>query len=106
MPQFRLLALPALAALTLGACTTPTGQPLSRTEQGVLAGAAAGAVYGLQRDSDPRAKGKDILQGAVVGGIAGGVRNSSGRFCITTGRNVLLWCCTFGGCHSVLSRGA
>ncbi|ARJ69845.1 OmpA family protein [Paracoccus contaminans] len=70
----------ALAGIaTLGACVSPTGEPvqLSRAQQGVIGGAAIGALYGATRDSDGRAKGRDAIKGAIVGGAAGGLIGSA-----------------------------
>lgn len=78
----RLALLAATTAVTaLGACTTapmgtsPYGQPtqMSRTQQGAIAGAVLGGVYGATRDKDSRGRGQDALKGAIVGGIAGGL---------------------------------
>ena len=70
----------ALAGIaTLGACVSQTGQPvqLSRAQQGVIGGAAIGALYGATRDSDGRAKGRDAIKGAIVGGAAGGLNEAA-----------------------------
>ncbi len=70
------LMLATASAVALGACTTdpyaPT-QPMSKTQQGALAGAALGGIYGAVRDKDKNNKGSDILKGAIVGGVAGGL---------------------------------
>lgn len=78
------ITLMAAAAATLGlaACTDPNapygaattpGADMSRTQKGAIAGAVLGGIYGLQRDSDPRNKGKDVAEGAIVGALAGGL---------------------------------
>ena len=70
----------ALAGVTaLGACADQYGQPvqMSRAQQGVLAGAAAGAIYGATRDDDSRGRAGDALKGAIVGGAAGGLVGSA-----------------------------
>ena len=66
-------------AMALSACATdPYGQPtnMSRTQQGVLAGAATGAILGAVRDDDSNNRGRDIARGAIVGGAAGGLVGS------------------------------
>lgn len=66
----------ALAGVaTLSACATQTGEPvqLSRAQQGVIGGAALGALYGATRDSNSSGRGRDALKGAIVGGAAGGL---------------------------------
>lgn len=66
----------ALGVAALSACTTdPYGQPtqMSRTQQGALAGVAAGAIYGAVRDDDSSNRGRDIARGAVIGGATGGL---------------------------------
>lgn len=74
--------LAASGLMVLGACTDPsmtgtgatgTGTGMSKTQQGALAGAALGALYGVGRDSDSNNEGKDAARGAVVGAIAGAV---------------------------------
>jgi len=69
------LVLAAAGLVGLGACTDQYGTPtqMNRTQQGALIGAAAGAAYGLQRDSDSSNKGRDILRGAAVGAAVGGL---------------------------------
>lgn len=73
----RLASIVAVVAgvATLGACAAPNGQPveLNRAQQGVIGGAALGALYGATRDSDGRARGRDAIKGAIVGGAAGGL---------------------------------
>lgn len=75
---------PLLAAsvgvMALGACATDQyGQPtqLSRAQQGVIGGAAIGAIYGATRDSNSSGRGRDALKGAIVGGAAGGLVGSA-----------------------------
>lgn len=69
----------ATAAVTaLGACMAPTdpyGQPvqMSRTQQGAVAGAALGAIYGATRDDDGKNRGRDAARGAILGAAAGGL---------------------------------
>ena len=78
----RLTAVAATAGiLALGACTAPygtttTGAPMSKAQQGALAGAAAGAIYGATRDKDANNKGADIIKGAIAGAAAGAVAGS------------------------------
>lgn len=72
----RLTALIATASLFgLAACTDQYGNStqMSRTQQGALAGAAVGAVYGAQRDDDKNSQGADIVKGAIAGAAAGAV---------------------------------
>ena len=69
-------------AMALSACATdPYGQPtnMSRTQQGVLAGAATGAILGAVRDDDSNNRGRDIARGAIVGGAAGGPAEPAGE---------------------------
>ena len=76
----RVSLIAAVAGLTaLGACTDQYGQPvqLSRAQQGVIAGATAGAIYGATRDDDGRARGRDAIKGAIIGGAAGGLVGSA-----------------------------
>lgn len=88
--------IPLLAAaaglIALGACTTTTdpyapygapygqpgvpGQGMPRAQQGAIAGAVVGGLYGLQRDRDGRNKLKDVAEGAVLGGVLGGLGGS------------------------------
>lgn len=58
------------SALALSACTMDT-TGMSRTQQGAIAGAAAGALFGAQRDKDSNNKGSDIIKGAIAGAAAG-----------------------------------
>lgn len=63
--------------IALGACTdpnNPTGQ-MSRTQQGVIAGAATGAVIGAVTAGGNQ--GRDAARGAIVGGLAGGAIGSA-----------------------------
>lgn len=67
--------------LALAACTDPytgqTGVPGdSRAQQGAVAGAIVGGIYGLQRDRDSSGKLADVAKGAAVGGILGGLGGS------------------------------
>ena len=77
----RVTLIAATAALTaLAGCPTdPYGQPtqMNRAQQGVLAGAAAGALYGAVRDDDKNNRSSDIIKGAIVGGAAGGLVGSA-----------------------------
>lgn len=70
------LMLASVGMIALGACANdpyaPT-QPLSKAQQGAVAGAALGGIFGAVRDKDKNNKGKDILKGAIVGGVAGGL---------------------------------
>lgn len=72
------LVLGSAALIALGACTDQYGQPtqMSRAQQGAIAGAAAGAIYGATRDEDSSGRGRDALKGAIVGGAAGGLAGS------------------------------
>ena len=73
--KHRISLIAATAALTaLGACTDQYGQPvqMNRAQQGVIAGAAIGAIAGATRDDDSRGRGRDAIKGAIVGGAAGG----------------------------------
>lgn len=68
----------AVCGLTLlGACApamTDTGATgMSRTQQGALAGAAVGALYGGTRDSDGSNRSRDAARAAVVGAAAGAI---------------------------------
>ena len=77
----RVTLIAATAALTAlaGCATAPYGQPtqMNRAQQGVLAGAAAGALYGAVRDDDKNNRSSDIIKGAIVGGAAGGLVGSA-----------------------------
>ncbi|MFC0811043.1 OmpA family protein [Paracoccus panacisoli] len=77
----RVTLIAATAALTAlaGCATDPYGQPtqMNRAQQGVLAGAAAGALYGAVRDDDKNNRSSDIIKGAIVGGAAGGLVGSA-----------------------------
>ena len=78
--KHRISLIAATAALTaLGACTDQYGQPvqMNRAQQGVIAGAAAGALYGAVRDDDKNNRSSDIIKGAIVGGAAGGLVGSA-----------------------------
>lgn len=78
--KHRLSLIAATAALTaLGACTDQYGQPvqMNRAQQGVIAGAAIGAIAGATRDDDSRGRGRDAIKGAIVGGAAGGLVGSA-----------------------------
>ena len=73
------LLLGAAGVMALGACATdPYGQPvqMSRTEQGAIAGAAVGAIYGATRDSDGSGRARDAARGAILGAAAGGLAGS------------------------------
>lgn len=80
----RLTAIAAVSVLALGACATDQmGQPgagglagMSRAQQGALAGAAAGAVFGAQRDDNSSGRLRDAARGAVVGAAAGAIAGS------------------------------
>ncbi|MDO5646853.1 OmpA family protein [Paracoccus sp. (in: a-proteobacteria)] len=64
----------ASGVLALTACADPNAAGgLSRTQQGVLAGAAAGAIYGATRDDDRSGRGRDAARGAIVGAAIGAV---------------------------------
>lgn len=70
------LMIAAVGVVALGACTTdPYGQPtqMSRAQQGVIGGAALGALYGATRDDNSSGRGRDAIKGAIVGGAAGGL---------------------------------
>ena len=77
----RVTLIAATAALTAlaGCATDPYGQPtqMNRAQQGVIAGAAAGALYGAVRDDDKNNRSSDIIKGAIVGGAAGGLVGSA-----------------------------
>ena len=78
--KHRISLIAATAALTaLGACTDQYGQPvqMNRAQQGVIAGAAIGAIAGATRDDDSRGRGRDAIKGAIVGGAAGGLVGSA-----------------------------
>lgn len=77
-PRVSLVA--AVAGITfLGACADQYGQPvqMSRAQQGVIAGAAAGAILGATRDDDSSGRARDAIKGAIVGGAAGGLVGSA-----------------------------
>ena len=67
----------AAGLLALTACATDefgnTGTTLTRTQQGALAGAAAGAIYGATRDDDGSGRSRDAARGAILGAAAGAV---------------------------------
>lgn len=69
------LLLGTVGTVALCACApttgTTTGAGLSKTQQGALIGAAAGALYGSGRDDDKNNQGKDIIKSAIVGAAAG-----------------------------------
>ncbi len=68
------LIVAVLGTTALSACATDPysyGEPMSRTQQGIMTGAAAGAIYGAVRDKDKNNRGSDILKGAVAGGVLG-----------------------------------
>lgn len=71
------LLIGAAGLIGLGACTNPDGtmmgSNMSKTQQGALIGAAAGALYGAGRDDDKNNQGDDIVKGAVLGAAAGAV---------------------------------
>lgn len=76
--NLRMTTIIAVSGITaLGACApamTNTGTTgLSRTQQGALAGAAVGALYGANRDDDSSGRGRDIARAAIVGAAAGAV---------------------------------
>ncbi|QBX34687.1 OmpA family protein [Paracoccus liaowanqingii] len=66
-----LLILGACAPAMTGTGTGTTG--LSRTQQGALAGAAVGALYGGTRDDDSSGRSRDAARGAILGAAAGAV---------------------------------
>lgn len=69
-------AMAAAGLMVLGACATdPNGNPMgmNRTQQGAIAGAAVGALYGATRDKDKNNQGADAIKGALVGAAAGAV---------------------------------
>lgn len=78
MMTTRTLALLATGSLlALGACTAPMGgTQLSRAQQGAIAGAATGAIFGATRDDDKNNQGADIVKGAIAGAAAGAVAGS------------------------------
>lgn len=71
------LAVAAISAMTLSACTstdTPTDDPNRRTKEGVATGALLGAVTGaLVGGNDRGERTRGALIGAAVGSVAGGV---------------------------------
>ena len=71
----RMIALAATAsAFGLAACAPTDGTTgMTRTQQGALAGAAVGALYGVGRDGDSNEEGKDAIKGAILGAAAGAV---------------------------------
>ncbi|MDO5369211.1 OmpA family protein [Paracoccus sp. (in: a-proteobacteria)] len=73
------LLIASVGVMALGACAQdPYGQfgNMSRTQQGIIAGAATGAVLGAVRDDDSNNRGRDIARGAIAGGAAGGLIGS------------------------------
>lgn len=76
--RFPLIAASA-ALIAVGACAPQTGTQtggigqLNRTQQGAIAGAVVGGLYGLQRDDDGSGKGRDVAKGALVGAAAGAI---------------------------------
>ena len=72
----RVSLIAAVAGLTvLGACADQYGQPvqMNRTQQGAIAGATVGAIYGATRDSDGSGRTRDAARGAILGAAAGGL---------------------------------
>ncbi|MRX49980.1 OmpA family protein [Paracoccus sp. S-4012] len=70
------LILASASLMVLGACATDQyGQPtqMNRAQQGALAGAAVGAIFGAQRDDDSNNQGRDIIRSAAVGAAVGGL---------------------------------
>lgn len=79
--KLRITTLIATTSLiALGACATDpyatgtTGTTgMSRTQQGALAGAAVGALYGATRDSDNSDEGRDAAKAAIAGAAIGAI---------------------------------
>lgn len=76
MTYFKLSTLAVTAVLfTVTACTDiskVTGDPKTRTNEGVGIGAATGALFGLLAGTSPKTKRNAAIAGAVIGGVAGG----------------------------------
>lgn len=68
-----LLVLGACAPAMTGTGTGAGATGMSRTQQGALAGAAVGALYGGTRDSDGSGRSRDAARGAILGAAAGAV---------------------------------
>ncbi|AXC49887.1 OmpA family protein [Paracoccus suum] len=74
------LILATAGVMAVSACATDQlGNPVpaNRAQTGAILGAAAGAAYGLQRDSDSSNKGRDIVRGAAAGALVGGLAGSA-----------------------------
>lgn len=66
--------------LAVTACTsvdTNTGNPNTRTNEGIGVGAAAGAVLGILNGNNAEERRKGAIIGAVLGGAVGGVAGHS-----------------------------
>lgn len=81
MTLIKPLSLAAAASLlAVAACTdinTTTGDPKTRTNEGIGIGAAAGALFGILQGDNPKERRNGALAGAVVGGALGGLAGAS-----------------------------
>ncbi len=73
----------SVGVLALGACADPYGgQPglsipgNNKAQQGMVAGAVVGGLYGLQRDDNSSGRLRDVAKGAAVGAVLGGLGGS------------------------------
>ena len=76
--RINMVAIAGLLAVT--ACTdinTNTGDPNTRTNEGIGVGAATGAIFGILAGKDARGRREGALAGAVLGGVVGGLAGNS-----------------------------
>lgn len=81
MTIFKRTTLAAVAGLlAVTACTdinTNTGDPNTRTNEGIGIGAATGALLGILRGDNARERRQGAIAGAILGGTVGGIAGSS-----------------------------
>lgn len=69
----------AAALLAVTACTdinTNTGDPRTRTNEGIGIGAASGALFGILTGDNAKERRNAAIAGAIVGGALGGIAGS------------------------------
>ncbi len=69
----------AAALLAVTACTdinTNTGNPRTRTNEGIGVGAASGALFGILTGKNAKQRRNQAIVGAVIGGAIGGIAGS------------------------------
>lgn len=73
---------PALAALLLAACASPSGQvyqPGPKATMGALGGAAAGGLLGAAISGEPEAIAAGVILGGLLGGAVGDALDANDR---------------------------